>query len=55
MEKRFYDADEFAALTGLSRSGVYNLLRSGEIPCLRLGRRLLIPADVLKKTSNEAE
>ncbi len=35
--------DEAADLLGISRSLAYELVRIGELPSLRLGRRILIP------------
>lgn len=35
--------DEAAELLGISRSLAYELVRIGELPSLRLGRRILIP------------
>ncbi|MDI6709473.1 MAG: helix-turn-helix domain-containing protein [Bacillota bacterium] len=35
------DADEVAAMTGLSAWSIYNLVRRGEIPHIRVGRRVL--------------
>jgi len=36
-------ADEVAALLGLSRAKVYDAIRTGEIPSIRFGRRVLVP------------
>lgn len=38
-----YTVDEAADLLGISRSLAYELVRLGELPSLRLGRRILIP------------
>ena len=35
--------EEAAVLLGISRSLAYELVRQGEIPSIRLGRRLVIP------------
>lgn len=35
------DADEVAAMLGLNRKTVYEAAGRGEIPCRRVGRRLL--------------
>ena len=51
--------DEAADLLGISRSLAYEVVRLGELPSLRLGRRILIPRraiyelveDPLKATS----
>ena len=38
---------ETAETLGVSRSHAYELIRDGSIPSLRLGRRILIPLDLL--------
>lgn len=35
--------EEAAALLGISRALAYELVRRGDLPCLRLGRRVVIP------------
>lgn len=35
--------DEAAELLGLDRKTLYGAINSGELPCLRVGRRILIP------------
>lgn len=43
-----YSLDQAAeALGGLSRAAIYDLLRSGELPSVYLGRRRFITADAL--------
>jgi excisionase family DNA binding protein len=44
---------EAVRLTGLSRSTIYNLLGSGELPSVTVGRRRLIPVSALKKLVGE--
>jgi excisionase family DNA binding protein len=36
--------EEAAALLGIGRSSAYNAAARGDIPTLRLGRRLLVPS-----------
>jgi excisionase family DNA binding protein len=38
-----YSVAEVARLLSLSRGGTYELVRSGEIPAVRLGRRWVVP------------
>lgn len=40
--------EEAAALLGISRGLTYELVRRGELPVLRLGRRLVIPRKALQ-------
>jgi excisionase family DNA binding protein len=39
--------DRVATILDLSRSSVYNAAHSGEIPTIRVGRRLLVPTAAL--------
>ena len=43
LEKRTYNALEVAAMLGISKSKVYDLIRQGVIPSLKLGSRVVIP------------
>lgn len=47
-EKLAYDVDETAAVLGLSRPVVYDLIRSEDFPSFKVGRRTLISADGLR-------
>ena len=44
-----YTPREAACLLGLSRSSLYEAIRVGVIPALRVGRRLLIPKAALER------
>ena len=35
--------DEAAAMLGISRTSAYEYIRTGHLPAIRMGRRLLIP------------
>lgn len=39
--------DEAAAYLGLGRSSMYELVRQGHVPSFKVGRRLLIPRQML--------
>lgn len=41
--------EEFARRFGVSRSHAYRLCRSGQIPVLRLGQRVLVPTAALDR------
>ena len=41
--------DEVAAILGLSRSTIYELLRAGELPTVHIGRAARIPARDLQR------
>ena len=38
-----YTVVEVATLLGLSRASCYEAVRRGEIPCIRIGKRCLVP------------
>jgi excisionase family DNA binding protein len=42
-QRETLSVEETAKVLGISRSTAYELARTGEIPSLRLGRRLLVP------------
>jgi excisionase family DNA binding protein len=44
-----YRVNEIAAATGLCRSQVYNLMRSGALPFIEVGKIRLVRADDLRK------
>ena len=44
--------DEAAAALGISRGLAYQLVRQGDIPSLRLGRRIVIPRHALEAKLN---
>ena len=45
---------EAAHVLGISRSTAYELARTGKLPVLRLGRRLVIPTDALDRLLESA-
>jgi excisionase family DNA binding protein len=44
-----YTVEEAAALLGISRSTAYECASNGQIPVLRLGRRILVPRHALER------
>lgn len=48
-EQLAYRVPEFAKLISISRAKAYAAVASGEIPSIRLGRVVLVPADALKR------
>lgn len=48
-EKRslVYTVDELARDLGISRANVYNQLRAGHIPSIRIGKRFVIPREAI--------
>lgn len=39
-----YSVEEAAVVLGISRNHAYQLAQSGQIPVIRLGRRVVVPA-----------
>lgn len=48
-EKLTLSVDEAAKLLGISRGLAYEAVRTGEIPSIRFGKRVLIPRLALEK------
>ena len=46
--------EEFRHRSRLGRNTVYNAIRANHIPHVRVGRRILIPADSLERLMKEA-
>jgi excisionase family DNA binding protein len=44
-----FTIEEAARAIGISRGGAYKSARTGEIPTVRVGGRLLVPRDALKE------
>ncbi len=49
-----YTVEEAAAVLGISRAFAYEAVHRGEIPHLRLGRRILIPRSALTRLVESA-
>ncbi len=48
-----YTVDEAAALLGISRNKAYEAVKTGVIPSIKIGRRILIPRQRLEDMVNE--
>ena len=46
--------DAAAKYIGVSRSSAYEAIRRGELPAIRIGRRLLVPVAALERMLAEA-
>ena len=53
MEARTLTVDEAAKLLGISRNLAYELVRLGQIPSVRLGRRIVVPRAALERVLEE--
>lgn len=48
-EREIYTVEEAGAKLGLSRNSAYEAVRRGDIPCIRIGRRVLVPKKALAR------
>jgi excisionase family DNA binding protein len=48
IERPTLTVEEAAVILQISRSTLYDALRAGEIPCIRVGRRVLVPTARLR-------
>lgn len=48
VEKMAFTIDEFTFAYGISRTKAYELVNTNGFPAIRIGRRVLIPVDMLK-------
>ena len=49
MERATLTIEEAAEILGIGRSSAYQAARTGEIPTLKIGRRLLVPRVALER------
>jgi excisionase family DNA binding protein len=49
-----FSVEETRGLLGLSRGLMYEAVRTGQIPSVRIGRRILIPRATLQRLLDEA-
>lgn len=55
IERLVLRPDEVAIALGISRSKVYELLGSGELPCLRIGKSIRVSTLALRVWINQRE
>lgn len=48
-QRKTYTVPEAAAVLGIGRTAAYEAVRSGKIPTLRIGKRLLVPRAALER------
>jgi len=48
-ERVTLSVEQTAALLGISRNGTYDAINRGEIPSIRIGRKLLVPRQALER------
>lgn len=49
LEKLTYSVEEAGELIGVSRNNAYNLAKTGSLPTIKMGKRLLVPKAALEK------
>jgi len=54
MQKRTYSVEEAAKILGIGRSAAYQAVGTGEIPAIRIGKRLLVPVQALEQLLSTA-
>lgn len=53
-ERATLTVDEAARILGISRNSAYQGVLTGEIPCIKIGRRILVPKAALMKLLESA-
>ena len=53
-ERRVLTVPEAGKLLGIGRNSAYEAARNGEIPVIRIGKRLLVPVVALDRLLDEA-
>ena len=48
-ERLAYRPKEIPALTGIGQGRIYELIAQGALPSVTIGRRILVPAEALKR------
>ena len=49
LDKPTCSVPEASEVLGISRQSAYNAIHTGEIPVLRIGRRMVVPTAALRK------
>ena len=52
--RKTYSVPEAARVLGIGRSAAYEAARTGQIPTIRIGKRLLVPIVALKRLLEDA-
>ncbi len=54
MQRLTYSVDEAAEVLGISRTSAYEAIRKGEIPHIKIGKRILIPITMINDLLHSA-
>ncbi len=49
MEKKTYTVPEAAEALGIGRNAAYEAARTGQLPTIRIGKRILVPVVALER------
>ena len=52
---KIINVDEFARQLGISRSLAYQAVELGQVPHIRIGRRILIPSDAAQRMLDRSD
>jgi excisionase family DNA binding protein len=52
-ERQTYDVEEAAKILGIGRNQAYDAVKRGEIPTIKIGKRLLVPKVALDRLVSE--
>jgi excisionase family DNA binding protein len=55
MGARVRSVDHAAKVLGIGRNSAYEAIRRGEIPAIRIGRRLVVPVDALERLLQQGQ
>lgn len=55
VERRTLSVSEAARVLGISRAHAYDCVRSGELPSITLGRRIVIPRAAVDRLLDESD
>jgi hypothetical protein len=54
MVQQFYSLAEAQKVLRLSRTGLYYQIKTGKVPVVRMGKRVLVPGAYFEKLSSQA-
>lgn len=49
MDRKTYTVPEAAQVLGIGRNAAYEAVRTGQIPTIRIGKRILVPVAALRR------
>ena len=52
IDKQFYSVEDVVHMTGLSKQTVYNLVRTGKLPAIQIGKKYFFPVSVFDQYNN---